>query len=40
MTKSDLMANFDRIVTDRRVTLERVNAHLETVESNGYLLDR
>ena len=40
MTKRDLMDNFDRIVTDRRLTLERVNAHLETVEENGYLLDR
>ena len=40
MTKTDLMANFDRIVTDPRLTLEAVNAHLETVETNGYLLDR
>jgi phenylacetate-CoA ligase len=40
MTKHDLMDNFDRIVTDPRVTLEGVNAHLETVEENGYLLDR
>lgn len=40
MTKTDLMANFDRIVTDSRLTLEAVNTHLETVETNGYLLDR
>jgi phenylacetate-CoA ligase len=40
MTKTDLMANFDEIVTDSRVTLRAVNAHLETVASNGYLLDR
>ena len=40
MTKTDLMANFDEIVTDARVTLRGVNAHLETVASNGYLLDR
>jgi phenylacetate-CoA ligase len=40
MTKRDLMDDFDRIVTDPRLTLERVNAHLETVEENGYLLDR
>jgi phenylacetate-CoA ligase len=40
MTKRDLMDNFDRIVTDPRLTLEGVNAHLDTVEDNGYLLDR
>jgi phenylacetate-CoA ligase len=40
MTKRDLMDNFDRIVTDPRLTLERVNAHLETVEESGYLFDR
>ena len=28
MTKSDLMANFDRIVTDDRLSLELVNNHL------------
>jgi phenylacetate-CoA ligase len=40
MTKSDLMGNFDQIVTDPRLTLELVNRHLETVDINGYLLDR
>lgn len=40
MTKGDLMENFDRIVTDERITLERVNAHLETVGTGSYLLDR
>jgi phenylacetate-CoA ligase len=40
MTKTDLMTNFDEIVTDSRVTLDHVNAHLDTVESDGYLLDR
>jgi phenylacetate-CoA ligase len=40
MTKRDLMGNFDRIVSDPRVTLARVNAHFETVEQNGYLFDR
>ncbi|HYB26623.1 MAG TPA: hypothetical protein VEF89_08425 [Solirubrobacteraceae bacterium] len=40
MTKRDLMDNYDRIVTDPRVTLARVNAYLQTVEENGYLLDR
>lgn len=39
MTKTDLMANFDRIVTDRRLSLERVNEHLETVTTGSYLLD-
>ena len=39
MTKADLMANFDRIVTDRRLSLELVNDHLETVTTGGYLLD-
>ena len=28
MTKTDLMENFDRIVTDERLSLELVNAHL------------
>jgi phenylacetate-coenzyme A ligase PaaK-like adenylate-forming protein len=40
MSKGDLMGNFDRIVTDPRLTLPRVNAHLETVQQNGYLFDR
>ena len=39
MTKTDLMANFDRIVTDDRLTLELVNNHLETVTTGSYLLD-
>jgi len=40
MTKGDLMGNFDRVVTDPRLTLARVNAHLQTIEENGYLFDR
>jgi phenylacetate-CoA ligase len=40
MTKGDLMGNFDRIVTDPRLTLNRVNAHFETIGENGYLFDR
>src|SRR5437867_3240914 len=28
MTKADLMANFDQIITDKRLTLEMVNAHV------------
>jgi phenylacetate-coenzyme A ligase PaaK-like adenylate-forming protein len=39
MTKADLMANFDRIVTDGRLSLELVNSHLETVTTGSYLLD-
>jgi phenylacetate-coenzyme A ligase PaaK-like adenylate-forming protein len=40
MTKTDLMGNFDWIITDPRLSLTRVNAHFETVEENGYLFDR
>lgn len=40
MTKSDLMDHFDEIVTDDRLRLERVNAHLEGLPETGYLLDR
>src|SRR5262245_20053535 len=39
MTKSDLMAHFNEIVTDRRVTLDLVNAHLAGLTSDAYLLD-
>ena len=39
MTKADLMDNFDRIVTDERVSLGLVNDHPETVTTGGYLLD-
>jgi phenylacetate-CoA ligase len=39
MTKSDLMAHFDDIVTDRRVTLDLVNTHLAHLTSDAYLLD-
>jgi len=42
MTKADLIANWDEIVTDRRLTLEVANRHLERVASEGpaYLLDQ
>jgi phenylacetate-CoA ligase len=40
MTKDDLMGHFDEIVTDRRLTLELVEAHLEALTSDAYLLDR
>ena len=39
MTKADLMDNFDRIVTDERLSLGLVNDHLETVTTGSYLLD-
>jgi phenylacetate-coenzyme A ligase PaaK-like adenylate-forming protein len=40
MTKTDLMENFDRIVTDERLSLEAVNDHLQTVTTGSYLFDR
>ncbi|HEV7215726.1 MAG TPA: AMP-binding protein, partial [Chloroflexota bacterium] len=41
MTKADLMANWDAIVTDRRLTLDLANAHVSRVRDEGpaYLLD-
>jgi phenylacetate-CoA ligase len=39
MTKADLMENFDRIVTDERLSLDLVNQHLEAVGTGSYLLD-
>jgi len=39
MTKADLMEHFDRIVADDRLSLDLVNAHLETVSTGSYLLD-
>jgi phenylacetate-coenzyme A ligase PaaK-like adenylate-forming protein len=40
MTKADLMAHWDEIVTDRRLTLDVANTHLQRVASEGpaYLL--
>ena len=35
MTKADLMAHWDAIVTDPRLTLETADAHLERVASDG-----
>jgi phenylacetate-CoA ligase len=40
MTKTQLMANYDEIVTDPRLSLDLVNRHLDTVDVNGYLLGR
>jgi phenylacetate-CoA ligase len=39
MTKSDLLTNFDGIVTDRRITLSEVEGHLERIVTDAYLLD-
>lgn len=39
MTKDDLMAHWDDIVTDRRLTLDLVDRHLETITRDTYLLD-
>ena len=39
MTKADLMANFDAIVTDPRVTLARADAHVAALTTDAYLLD-
>jgi phenylacetate-CoA ligase len=39
MTKDDLMANWDRVVTDRRLTLGLVEGHLSGLESDAYLFD-
>lgn len=39
MTKVDLMAHWDQIVIDPRLSLDLVNDHLETLHTDGYLLD-
>src|SRR5262245_24540093 len=39
MTKEELMANWDDIVTDRRLSLETVERHLATLTSDAYLSD-
>ncbi len=38
MTKSDLMANFDEIITNRSLSLKLVEAHLRQLNSDTYLL--
>jgi phenylacetate-coenzyme A ligase PaaK-like adenylate-forming protein len=40
LTKAELMEHFDDIVTDSRLTLARLEQHLETVETGSYLLGR
>ena len=39
MTKDDLMANFDAIVTDPRLTRVNVEAHLDGLAEDAYLFD-
>jgi phenylacetate-CoA ligase len=39
MTKDDLMANWDEIVTDRRLTLALVERHLAGLTADAYLFD-
>jgi phenylacetate-coenzyme A ligase PaaK-like adenylate-forming protein len=39
MSKEDLTANWDDIVTDRRLTLEGAERHLGALTSDAYLLD-
>lgn len=39
MSKADLMANFDDVVTDRRVTLAGCEAHLAGLTDDRYFLD-
>lgn len=40
MTKDDLMANWDEIVTDRQVTLDLADSHIGSLAKDAYLLDR
>ncbi len=39
MTKADVMAHFDQIVTDHRITLAAVEEHVAKAATRGYLLD-
>jgi phenylacetate-CoA ligase len=39
MTKDDLMGNFDQIVTDPRVRLADVNAHIAQLDGDAYFRD-
>jgi phenylacetate-coenzyme A ligase PaaK-like adenylate-forming protein len=40
LTKADLMGNFDALVTDRDLTLGRVNAHVDQLDADAYLDDQ
>ncbi|HEV3497611.1 MAG TPA: AMP-binding protein [Actinomycetes bacterium] len=39
MTKDDLMANWDQVVTDRRLNLDLVERHLAGLKADAYLFD-
>jgi phenylacetate-CoA ligase len=39
MTKEDLVANFDTVVTDRRIKRDLVESHLSTLADDAYLFD-
>ena len=39
LTKKELMANFDRVVTNPNLTLERVNDHVNHLDGDAYLDD-
>lgn len=39
MTKADLMANYDEILTDRRLSLPIIEEHLDKLTDDAYLLD-
>lgn len=39
MTKDEMMANFDGIVTDRRLSRDVVERHLDSLEDDAYLFD-
>lgn len=40
MTRTELMGEFDRVVTDPELTLDVVNAHVDAVDEDTYLLDQ
>ena len=39
VTKSEMMANFDDVLTDRRITMERINAFTEDLDHIGRMID-
>jgi phenylacetate-coenzyme A ligase PaaK-like adenylate-forming protein len=39
MTKEDLMRDFDAILTDQRLSRQMVEAHIDHLEGDAYLLD-
>jgi len=40
MTRADMMGNFDRVVTDPAITLERANDYIDQLDGDGYLADQ